>query len=651
MGVWAMRILHTAIPLLFGFLLAVLLTTGPVAAREHERIVEFRSDVVVGTDGALTVTETIRVVVAGQQIKRGIIRDFPTRYTGRYGETVNVGFQLLEVRRDGATERYKTEPYSNGVRIKIGNKDVFLRHGEHTYTLVYRTTRQLGFFDDYDELYWNVTGSGWTFEIESARATVTLPGGAEVVNWAAYTGRPGERGQDFQTAYRPDATLAVETSRALAPGEGFTIAVAFPKGFVAAPTAGDEVAHFALANASTMAGLVGLAILLIYFSIAWTRVGRDPAKGTIVPEYEPPQGFSPAAARFLSEMGYDGKAFTAAIVNMAVKGYLTIHDDGAGDYALRTTGKDVKLAPGEAAVASKLFSFERDEVIIEQANHKRLKRAQVALKKSLHRDFEKTYFLNNTGYFMPGIAITLMTATLVAIFARDPAAAGFMTLWLTIWSIGCYALARAVIAAWQRITSTGSLLLGGGAIFITLFSVPFFGGWIFGAWFLSQSVSRPAALALACILLADVAFYDLLKAPTRLGRKVLDRLEGFELYLSVAEEDRMNFHNPPERTPELFEKFLPYALALGVEQTWSEQFAGVLAAASQAPGGAGAGYHPRWYSGHGFHEHGVSGFASSLGSSFSGAIASSSRAPGSSSGSSGGGFSGGGGGGGGGSGW
>ncbi len=90
----------------------------------------------------------------------------------------------------------------------------------------------------------------------------------------------------------------------------------------------------------------------------------------------------------------------------------------------------------------------------------------------------------------------------------------------------------------------------------------------------------------------------------------------------------MNFHNPPERTPELFEKFLPYALALGVEQAWSEQFAGVLAA---------AGYRPRWYSGRGFHQHGVSGFASSLGGSFSGAIAASSTAPGSSSGSGGGG--------------
>ena len=144
---------------------------------------------------------------------------------------------------------------------------------------------------------------------------------------------------------------------------------------------------------------------------------------------------------------------------------------------------------------------------------------------------------------------------------------------------------------------------------MTLFSVPFFGGWLIGTGFLIESLSLPAALVLYAIVFVDIGFYDLRKAPTRLGRKVMDRIEGFKLYLSVAEKDRMNFHNPPERTPELFEKFLPYALALGVEQAWSEQFDGVLAAASQAPGGSGSGYRPRWYSGNHFHGGRVSDFA------------------------------------------
>ena len=114
------------------------------------------------------------------------------------------------------------------------------------------------------------------------------------------------------------------------------------------------------------------------------------------------------------------------------------------------------------------------------------------------------------------------------------------------------------------------------------------------------------------------------------------------MYLSVAEKDGLNMRNPPEKTPELFEKFLPFALALDVENAWSEQFAEVLAQAQTQHG-----YSPSWYSGSPWHNHGATGLASSLGSAFSSTISSSSSPPGSSSGSGGGGSSGGGGGGGG----
>jgi uncharacterized membrane protein len=144
-----------------------------------------------------------------------------------------------------------------------------------------------------------------------------------------------------------------------------------------------------------------------------------------------------------------------------------------------------------------------------------------------------------------------------------------------------------------------------------------------------------------------VLFYHLLKAPTLRGRKVMDQIEGFKMYLSVAEKDRLNLLNPPEKTPELYERYLPYALALDVENEWGEQFAEVLARAQVD----GQPYSPSWYSGRSWDVSRTSGFSDSLGSDFAGAISSSSTAPGSSSGSGGGGSSGGGGGGGGGSGW
>ena len=152
---------------------------------------------------------------------------------------------------------------------------------------------------------------------------------------------------------------------------------------------------------------------------------------------------------------------------------------------------------------------------------------------------------------------------------------------------------------------------------------------------------------LAVLIVLNILFYYLMRAPTKSGRLLMDQIEGFKLYLSTAEEDRLNALNPPEKTPELFEKYLPYALALGVDQAWSERFSDVLSRAAAEDDG----YRPRWYSGNRFSNFSSGGFSSSLGSSLSKAVASSSVAPGSSSGGGGGGFSGGGGGGGGGGGW
>ena len=139
----------------------------------------------------------------------------------------------------------------------------------------------------------------------------------------------------------------------------------------------------------------------------------------------------------------------------------------------------------------------------------------------------------------------------------------------------------------------------------------------------------------------------MLKAPTLAGRKLLDNVDGFRHYVDIAEKHELNYKNPEGRTPELFERFLPYALALGIEQKWAEQFDDVIAAANQG----GETYQPSWYHGSNWNAHNIGSFTSAVGGSLSSAIASSSTAPGSSSGFSGGGSSGGGGGGGGGGGW
>ena len=149
------------------------------AAQQKERILTFDSHIRIHTDGSMTVIETIHVYAAGRQIKRGIYRDFPTRYTDRFGNTVRVGFQVVEVLRNGRPEAFHLKKAAKGIRVYMGQKNQRVGTGEHTYTVTYRTDRQLGYFDEFDELYWNVTGNGWSFPIGKVQAVVELPVSAE----------------------------------------------------------------------------------------------------------------------------------------------------------------------------------------------------------------------------------------------------------------------------------------------------------------------------------------------------------------------------------------------------------------------------------------------------------------------------------------
>jgi hypothetical protein len=168
-----------------------LLLAAAGEALAAERITSFTSEVTIGADSALTVKETIALVSEGNEIKRGINRDFPTEYRDRKGLAFVVGFEVIGVKRDGRDEPYTVLSIANGKRIRIGSADVFLDNGPHAYEIAYRTTRQLGYFEGYDELYWNVTGNSWTFPIEKAQAVIQLPPGATIEQHAEYTGRQG----------------------------------------------------------------------------------------------------------------------------------------------------------------------------------------------------------------------------------------------------------------------------------------------------------------------------------------------------------------------------------------------------------------------------------------------------------------------------
>ncbi|HEY2069088.1 MAG TPA: DUF2207 domain-containing protein [Rhizomicrobium sp.] len=639
---------------------ALLLCASPALAYDtYERITDYNSDITIARNGALTVIETIKIVVADNEIHHGIFRDFPTSYTDKQDNRVHVDFSVLSVTRDGHPEPYDVDSIDDGQRIKIGDPDHELDPGVYTYAITYMTDRQIGFFDKYDELYWNVTGNFWKFPIERAEATIHLPPGAHIIQDAFYTGAEGSTATNAKADVVSDDTIHFATTEGLAAQEGLTVAVGFNKGIIPPPTPEEKRANFIRDNGSLIAALTGFAILLVYFGATWFEFGRDPRRGTIVPLFAPPDGLSPAAVSYIHRMKYDRKAYAATLVDLAVKGYATISQENS-TYTLTRTGKsvgDCGLAPVEATVANALFDEDNpnDSIVMKQENHSQISSSIAALQKSLKNQYETNYFITNSHWFFGGLAILALTTVAAALLSESSGASFGILFWLSGWSVGT---AFIVHRAWDQwvdvveVEGVGTRILNGmGAIFTTAFALPFVGGWFFGAYMVSKGTTPMTGVVLIAAGITTFVFYHLLKAPTLAGAKARDQIDGFKLFLTMTEKDRLEVLNPPNVTPALFEKFLPYAIALECENSWSKKFDAEAAQAGMTPDSNGVYFMPLWYSGSGFGSLGAAGFASGLGASLASEAASASSAPGSSSGSGGGGFSGGGGGGGGGGGW
>ena len=629
-------------------LLAALLLALPAAARAEERIKSYVSDIQVGEDGSIEVAETITVNVEGDRIRRGIYRDFPTRYDDKLGRRVRVGFQVQSVERNGKPEPYVTESVDNGVRVKIGDADVMLPYEDHQYRIRYRTTRQIGFFDDYDELYWNVTGNGWIFPIDMAEARIALPKPVQFGNRAVYTGPQGADGKAAKVVSEEPGRIVFQTTAPLGPEEGLTVAAAFPKGVVAPPT-GSERASWWLADNGPF-GLAGLGLigLLVYYFYAWRRAGAGPRAGTIVPIFSPPDGLSPAATRYVSEMGSDNRAFAAAIVDLGVRGRIRLVEGEKGWFTkakttIERTGEAAGLPAPEAAMHGKLFAS-GDSVLMDNKYHATFSAARTALSSGLSSAYEGKLFRRNQSWSLFGLLLlgAAMWLPAALIVATDPSGAG------NPWAmpvLGLVLIAMSIALFRMDIQSTA--LRWAAKAFAVLLSI---GAAVFAGSTIVLAMESGRILPMLIPLLAlpfVISAFWWMAAPTREGRAVMDRIAGFKRYLSITEEERLETMHPPEKTPELFERYLPYAIALDVENEWAGRFATVLAAAAAA----GQTHTMLWYSGHSDPWNDPGSFADSVGSSLASTVSSAATAPGSSSGSGGGGSSGGGGGGGGGGGW
>jgi uncharacterized membrane protein YgcG len=632
-------------------LAAALSLLSPATASAEERILYYFSDVEIRRNSDLDVTETIAVNAEGDRIRRGIYRDFPTRYA-RNGRPVRIGFEVKEITRNGAPEHWTTESIGNGVRVRIGNADRLLPLGTHIYAIRYRTTRQTGFFDDYDELYWNVTGNGWDFPIELAEARIRLPEAVPFGQRALYTGAQGAQGDAAEVSDEAPGKIAFRTTAPLGPYEGLTVAVAFPKGTVEQPPPPSAAALTLERYLPPIVALLALFGLGVYYFIAWQRVGRGPRAGPVIPLFAPPDGMSAAALRYVRRMAYDNRAFAAAIVEAGVRGKLRLVEEGkSGLFSKATTridpsGDPADMPAPESAMLQSLLSGGSIEV--DQANHSTFRAAQDQLRTGLASAYEGRLFRRNLGWAAFGLALLPLAAAAIAaaialtdLWNEEETARPALRALLLLGGAAGAILARArrprdatrvafTMLAWV-------LAVPGVVIALKLFVIA-----------AETDHFLLVFVPLLSLPLVASAFWWM-AAPTREGREVMDRIEGFRHYLDITEEDRLEALHPPEKTPQLFERYLPHAIALGVENSWARQFSGVLAAAAVDPEQRDR--HMGWYSGRQQVWSNPQRFSAAIGGALVSSVASASTAPGSGSGSGGGGSSGGGGGGGGGGGW
>ncbi len=614
-------------------ILRALVTLGPIFLisnifcywenYSNEKIVKFESFIKIEKDGSLNVTEKITVNAMGAQIKRGIVREFPTKYKDKFNNNYNVKFELKSVLKNGNKEQYKIERRNNGVYIYIGNPDIYLTPGIYSYEINYRTNRQLGYFEKFDELYWNVTGNGWRLPIEKAEATVILPDNnipSEKIKFEAYTGYFGEKGQDYgaKIADPSQASLKAspgelilnssgislgtsgetkssnilsnkiifKTTKRLDPGEGLTIVATWPKGYVTQPSFIQKIIWLLVDNLNIIIALLGLFLVFILGLIWVIDFRKSQDYKTVIPLFQPPNNLSAGAVRYIYRKKYDSKSFAALIVELAVAGYLKIKFEPgwfSGAYTLVKV-KDLEENKYKSQEYYRIFRrlFRNSNSIkISKSQSEYLSTTVNIYQEILYKNYSLDYFENNTGKTAPLWAITISTYLI--------------------------------------------------SLFINL-----------------EGVLIPFIIGIINMCLCSI-FGHLLRGYTQDGIKTMQEIMGFKLFLQTTEEDRLKvIGTPPTKNPELYEKYLPYAIALGVEKEWAKKFAPIFEQLKKQDHE----YNPVWYSGL---PAGVifpaDSFSSNLSSSLSSQISSSTSSPGSSSGSGGGGSSGGGGGGGGGGGW
>lgn len=331
---------------------------------------------------------------------------------------------------------------------------------------------------------------------------------------------------------------------------------------------------------------IGLLIFLtVYYLIVWLLRGIDPPKDSIIPKYYPPKGMSPAAMRFIWNRSFDYKCLAIVIINLAIKKYINIRRLNPGEYnltKLQNTDLD-QMSRGERQIYSYLFDYRKSYTITGEYNPD-MGVASKVLSRSLRNEFNETSFKKNRKYRIYGgiISIISFIACWIHFFTPSLMSAPIIILpvIIIVFSIALYIYPLKPFLYY-------SLLILAITTLISFLSLS------------SGLINLTYIIIFIYITIINLIFGYLVQSPTSEGSKLIEQIECFKLFLQTAEKDRIEISDSPKLTSDLFEKYLPYAIALGIENDWSKTFNQIML---HQHGGVNN-YHQDWFLGVDFLSH------------------------------------------------
>ncbi len=487
-------------------LLGIFLFITPVSAQEDERILEFTSDIVVNSDASIDIKETIQFRPSTTISRHGLEWRIPYVYSvkafrrGTKLDINSVTYYPLLNPSFKTFNKYSRNDENGWAVLRIGDADTYIE-GTYVYVIDYTLKYSgISYFDENDEVYLNVIGPGWNIPIENASANVKLPG--KILEQICFTGPDGSQLQNCTMVKNTEDSFSVKPNNTLNAYEGYTFAVKLPKGSIE-----DTTKQQILLGIFSNIGIV-LPIPVGIFLFGFLRKKYKHEKLTIIPYYEPEKDMDSLLAATLLSPVYKPKNISAAIIELATKGYFKIREYEKKKFEFvkseRNTDElpahlkkivDTIFSSGDTVQVSKLTSFYETSLNAYSLAIDSLKEQEV-----FHKQSQK-------------LKPILLTLSFFAFF----------------------------------------FLISSSSIFILTSSI----GWMVG-------------IIISLILL--IIFAVGIDIKTAKGNEIFHKLLGLKLYINTAEKHRIEFHNDPKKYMGVFEKLLPYAMIFGLEKKWADEF-------------------------------------------------------------------------------